>query len=129
VVLEAMRAGADGFVVKAEGMRTLATMIVDLASGERVITPELERAAVEELGQVAQRAREGAEVRGILTQREREVLTLLGEGLTMRQIGRRLGISPRTVESHVAKLYRKLGVATRVQALARAATLGLIELE
>jgi DNA-binding CsgD family transcriptional regulator len=39
-----------------------------------------------------------------------------------------LGISPRTVETHVAKLYRKLGVRTRVQAVARAATLGLIDL-
>ena len=45
----------------------------------------------------------------------------------MQQVGRRLGISPRTVETHVAKLYRKLGVRTRVQAVARAAHLGLIE--
>ena len=46
----------------------------------------------------------------------------------MRQMANRLGISPRTVESHMAKLYRKLDVRTRVQAVSRAVSLGLIEL-
>jgi DNA-binding CsgD family transcriptional regulator len=46
----------------------------------------------------------------------------------MRQMGTRLGISPRTVETHVAKLYRKLEVRTRVQAVSRAVSLGLVEL-
>ena len=47
----------------------------------------------------------------------------------MQQMATRLGISPRTVETHVAKLYRKLGVRTRVQAVSRAASLGLIDLD
>ena len=63
-----------------------------------------------------------------LTQRQRQVLELLGDGRTMGQIASRLGISPRTVETHVTSLYRKLGVRTRVQAISRAATLGLVEL-
>jgi DNA-binding CsgD family transcriptional regulator len=53
---------------------------------------------------------------------------MVSDGFTMQQVGTRLGISPRTVETHVAKLYRKLGVRTRVQAVSRAAQLGLIEL-
>jgi DNA-binding NarL/FixJ family response regulator len=53
---------------------------------------------------------------------------LLSRGLTMRQMATRLGISPRTVETHVAKLYRKLDVRTRIQAVSRAVSLGLIEL-
>jgi DNA-binding CsgD family transcriptional regulator len=64
-----------------------------------------------------------------VTPRERQILQLLAEGLTMRQVARRLEISPRTVETHVAKLYRKLDVRTRVQAIARAASIGLIDLE
>jgi DNA-binding CsgD family transcriptional regulator len=64
---------------------------------------------------------------GTLTPRERQILGLLSEGLTMQQMGRRLGISPRTVETHVSGIYRKLGVRTRVQAVSRAASLGLIE--
>jgi RNA polymerase sigma factor (sigma-70 family) len=64
----------------------------------------------------------------VLTPREREILVMVSHGFTMQQVGKRLGISPRTVETHVAKLYRKLGVRTRVQAVSHAAALGLIEL-
>ena len=63
-----------------------------------------------------------------LSRRERQVLGLIGEGLTTRQMARRLGISERTIESHISRLYQKLAVRTRVQALHRAAGLGLIEL-
>ena len=68
-------------------------------------------------------------VGGGLTPREREILDLLAEGFTMHQIGRRLGISTRTVETHVAKIYRKLRYGLGVQAVSRAASLGLIELD
>jgi DNA-binding CsgD family transcriptional regulator len=64
-----------------------------------------------------------------LTPRELTILQLCAGGLTLRQVGRRLGISYRTVEWHVTKVYRKLEVKTRVQAIAKAASLGLIELD
>ena len=69
-----------------------------------------------------------AEVRATLTSREHEILLLISRGHTIQQIASRLAISPKTVETHVAKLYRKLDVRTRVQAVARAHALGLIEL-
>lgn len=128
VVLRALRLGVRGYVTKAEGLRGLSGTILRVLAGERVIAPGLEQGAVLALGRFARRAREGAEVAADLTSRERQVLELLSEGQTMRQIATRLGISPRTVETHVAKLYRKLGVRTRVQAVSRAATLGLVEL-
>lgn len=127
-VLEAMRLGARGYLTKAEGLRNVGDAIRRVIAGEQVLDPALEQAAVMELGRFARQAREGSEVNASLTDREREILALLSEGLTMQQIGRRLHISPRTVETHVAKLYRKLSVRTRVQAVARAASLGLIEL-
>jgi DNA-binding NarL/FixJ family response regulator len=127
-VLNALRGGARGFVVKADGLRSIGDAIERVAAGERVIDPALEHAAISELGRVARRARAHSGIAGSITSREREVLVLLAEGHTMRQIGSRLGLSPRTVESHVAKLYRKLGVRTRVQAVARAPQVGLIEL-
>jgi two-component system, NarL family, response regulator DevR len=127
-VLEAMRLGARGYLTKAEGLRRVGDAIRGVLAGEHVLDPALEQAAVMELGRFARQAREGSEVDATLTHREREILALLSEGLTMQQIGRRLTISPRTVETHVAKLYRKLSVRTRVQAVARAASLGLIEL-
>jgi DNA-binding NarL/FixJ family response regulator len=128
MVLRALRLGARGYVTKAEGLRGLASTIRRVLAGERVIAPSLEQDAVLALGRFAQRAREGAEVAAELTSRERQVLELLSDGHTMRQIATRLSISPRTVETHVAKIYRKLGVRTRVQAVSRAATLGLVEL-
>jgi DNA-binding NarL/FixJ family response regulator len=127
-VLGAMQAGADGYLLKTDGLPRIGDAIVRLTRGERVLGDDLERAAVRELGRRARQAREGAGVDAVLTPREREILTLLAEGLTIKQIGRRLGISPRTVETHVSKLYRKLEVRTRVQAVARAASLGLTEL-
>jgi DNA-binding NarL/FixJ family response regulator len=127
-VLNALRGGARGFVVKADGLRSIGDAIERVAAGESVIDPSHDLAARTELGRVARRARAHSGVAGPITPRERQVLPLLAEGLTMRQIGSRLGLSPRTVESHVAKLYRKLGVRTRVQAVARAAQVGLIEL-
>jgi two-component system response regulator DevR len=128
LVLRALRLGARGYVTKAEGLRDLATTIRRVVEGERVMTPALEKDAMGALGRMARRAREGADVEAGLTPRERQVLELLGEGLTIGQIASRLSISPRTVETHVAKLYRKLGVRTRVQAISRAATLGLVDL-
>jgi DNA-binding NarL/FixJ family response regulator len=127
-VLECLRLGVEGFVDKATGIRTIGTAIRRIVRGERVIGRELEQAAVMELGRFARQAREGSEMAASLTRRELEILELISAGLTMRQIATRLGISPRTVETHAAKLYRKLAVRTRVQAVARAASLGLIDL-
>ena len=127
-VMEALRAGVEGYLVKSSALPTVGTQIQRVLGGERVISPEVQRIAVSELGAFARMAREGSEVRASLTPREHEVLMLLSRGLTMRQMATRLGISPRTVETHVAKLYRKLDVRTRIQAVSRAVSLGLIEL-
>ena len=127
-VMEALRLGVEGYLVKSSALPTVGRQIRRVLDGERVISPEVQRIAVRELGAFARMAREGSEVRASLTPREHEVLMLISKGLTMRQMANRLGISPRTVESHMAKLYRKLDVRTRVQAVSRAVSLGLIEL-
>jgi DNA-binding NarL/FixJ family response regulator len=127
-VLDALRLDVRGYLSKADGLWTLGESLRRIAAGERVVAADADRAAVAELGHFARAANEGSRVHTSLTAREREILILLSEGLTTHQIGRRLGISPRTVETHVAKLYRKLAVRTRVQAMAKAASLGLIDL-
>jgi DNA-binding NarL/FixJ family response regulator len=127
-VMEALRLGVEGYLVKSSALPTVGRQIRRVLDGERVISPEVQRTALGELGAFARMAREGSEVRASLTPREHEVLMLISEGLTMRQMANRLGISPRTVETHMAKLYRKLDVRTRVQAVSRAVSLGLIEL-
>ncbi len=127
-VLDALRLGARGYMEKGAGLRMLGEAIMRTAAGERLIDAELEQSAALELGRFARTARERSEVDAVLTPREREILVFISEGFTMQQIANRIGISPRTVETHVAKLYRKLGVRTRVQAVSRAASLGLIDL-
>ncbi len=127
-VIGALRLGVEGYLVKASALATVGPQIRRVLAGERVISPEVEQIAVAELGRFARSAREGSEVRASLTPREYEILLLASRGLTMRQMATRLGISPRTVETHMAKLYRKLEVRTRVQAVSRAVSLGLIEL-
>lgn len=127
-VLGALRMGVEGYLVRSAALSRVGRYVTRVLAGEHVISPEVERVAVGELGRFARLAREGSEMRASLTPREHEVLVLISRGLTMRQMATRLGISPRTVETHVAKLYRKLDVRSRVQAVSRAATLGLIEL-
>jgi DNA-binding NarL/FixJ family response regulator len=127
-VMEALRLGVEGYLVKSSALPTVGRQIRRVLDGERVISPEVQRIAVKELGAFARMAREGSEIRASLTPREHQVLMLITQGLTMRQMAHRLGISPRTVETHMAKLYRKLDVRTRVQAVSRAVSLGLIEL-
>jgi DNA-binding NarL/FixJ family response regulator len=127
-VLGALRLGVRGYLDRSDGLRRVGEAVRRVASGDRLIPAEMEQEAVMALGAFARNAREGSQIRGTLTPREREILVLISRGSTMRQAGTRLGISPRTVETHVAKLYRKLGVRTRVQAVSRAAQLGLIDL-
>jgi DNA-binding NarL/FixJ family response regulator len=127
-ILEGLRLGIRAYLRKPEALRTIGSVMARVLTGEVVVDPRLGAVAVQELGRFARQTRQGAEIGGALTPREREILGLLAEGLTLRQIGRRLGISARTVETHVAKIYRKLSVRSRVQAISRAAALGLIEL-
>ena len=127
-ILEALKLGVRGYLGKADDLRDVGTAVQRIATGERLIDPDLEQAAVMALGAFARQAREGSEMQATLTPREHQILVLVSDGLTMQQVASRLGISPRTVETHVAKLYRKLGVRTRVQAVSRAAQLGLIDL-
>jgi two-component system nitrate/nitrite response regulator NarL len=127
-IFESIRAGADGFLEKTMGVRFIADAIARVARGERVFTPGQERAAVSELGRMARRTRDRAHAKGRLTDRELEILEYVALGLTVKQVATRLEVSPRTIESHIARLYRKLGVRNRVQAISRAASLRLIRL-
>jgi DNA-binding NarL/FixJ family response regulator len=127
-VLECIRAGLTGLVERAAGADRLSTALAALARGESGYEPDQERGALRQLGRVARQAREYSDVAASITPRELEVLGLISEGLSTRQVASRLNLSPKTVETHIAKLYRKLGARTRVQALSRAVALGLIDL-
>src|SRR5262245_57694089 len=127
-LFECVTAGVDGYLEKTSGVRVIAQALQRVASGERVFTSAQMRGAIAELGRRARQAREVSGARAILSERELEVLQRAALGMTVGQIARRLGISPRTVETHLTNLYRKLGARNRVQAIARASELGLVEI-
>jgi DNA-binding NarL/FixJ family response regulator len=127
-VLECIRAGIAGLVERSGGVGRLSASLAAVASGVSGYEPAQERAALRQLGRVAKQARESSDVASTITPRELQVLGLISEGLSTRQVASRLNLSPKTVETHIAKLYRKLGARTRVQALSRAVALGLIDL-
>jgi DNA-binding NarL/FixJ family response regulator len=126
-VFDSVAAGVDGYLEKTAGVRSIAESLRRVASGERAFSPAHQRGAIAELGRRAHEARErtaGVDV----TARELEVLEQAALGLTVGQIGTRMSLSPRTVETHLANTYRKLGARNRVQALAKASELGLIRI-
>jgi len=118
-VIEALRKGASGYVLKDATANELIQAIHVVAAGQRYLSaPFSERA----ISAYIQRVKTGSlDPYETLTTREREVLRLVEEGLTNREIGARLYISPKTAEHHVSRIYAKLGVNTRAEAAAYAA--------
>ncbi|MBI4730358.1 MAG: response regulator transcription factor [Acidobacteria bacterium] len=127
-VFECLSAGALGFVEKTASIESVARAIDAVGRGRQVLSDGLRRAAFGQLREAARNARHASDAVGALTPRERGVLALIAEGLTARQMARRLGVSERTIETHIANLYRKLDVRSRVQAVNRAAALRLVEI-
>jgi DNA-binding NarL/FixJ family response regulator len=128
-LFEAFSAAVDGVVEKGAGVTSIVDAVQRIAGGSRVFAPEHERRAMRELGRIVRSARESIRTPTLLTAREVEVLQLLAEGMTHQVVATRLRISPRTVETHVRKSYRKLGVHNRVQAIRQAASLGVVTID
>jgi DNA-binding NarL/FixJ family response regulator len=126
-IFESVIAGVEGYLEKTAGVRVIADALGRVARGERIFTQAQMRGAVAQLSRRARQAREETGAQPNLSAREIGVLEYAARGFTVGQIARRLGLSPRTVETHLGNAYRKLGVRNRVQALARASGLELIE--
>jgi DNA-binding NarL/FixJ family response regulator len=107
-IVEALSAGAIGYLLKDAEPEELLRGIRTAARGESPLDP---RAARTMLG--AQRAPDPLDA---LTDREREVLALVADGLPNKQIGRRLEISEKTVKAHLTSIFRAIGVTDRMQA-------------
>ena len=125
-LFEAVRADVAGYLDKNAALPELVDAIEAVAAGETVITDVQHKRARRQLGEFVRQSRESARAAERLTEREREVLDLIRDGLTTRQMATRLALSPRTIESHISSAYRKLGVTSRVQAVAKADALNLL---
>ena len=132
-VLEAVKAGATGYLVKSAGVEELLDAVRRTARGVAVFTPGLAGLVLGEFRRMAEapsRRPDGADGQvpvPALTDRETEVLRLVAKGLTAKQIGERLVVSHRTVESHVQNTLRKLQLHNRSQLVRYAIEQGLAE--
>jgi len=116
LVLGLLQAGVDGYLLKEESLKRIAQAIVEAMNGEKSFSTDiltiLQEAALGKNGWPSERRRLAS-----LTDREKEVLSLMAEGLNNREIAERLAISERTVKYHVGNIYGKLGVKTRTEAV------------
>ena len=116
---EALRAGASGFVVKHAAGKELVAAIHEALRGGTYVTPHL---SSEVLHRLAEHGPGGA---GPLTARQREVVSLLAAGRTMKEVASALGLSPRTVETHKYQIMETLGLQTTADLIRYAIAKGL----
>ncbi len=121
-VSRALFVGADGFIHKNSEPERFVQAAKRAAAGELVLEG-LPRGA---LGDIVEGIDAQRNAPSILTDRELSVLAAAGEGLTAREIARRLGMAERTVTTHLNHIYRKLGVSGRVAALSVASQMGIV---
>ncbi|WP_073951332.1 response regulator [Streptomyces kebangsaanensis] len=114
-LLDSIMAGASGYVLKQIQGSDLVSAVRTVARGQSLLDPSATAKLMARLRGGQEREEEPDELPG-LTDREREILALIGEGLTNRQIGQRLYLAEKTVKNHISRLLAKLGVERRVQA-------------
>jgi DNA-binding NarL/FixJ family response regulator len=124
-VFEAIRSGASGFLVKDTEPVELLRAVRAVADGDALLSPSVTRRLI---GEFANKTRESrpAPTLNVLTEREREVMALVAEGLTNDEIAERLYVSPMTAKTHVSRAMTKLGARDRAQLVVFAYESGLV---
>ncbi|MCG6905966.1 MAG: response regulator transcription factor [Desulfobacteraceae bacterium] len=129
-IATAFQAGARGYLVKESASDGLLKGLAAVARGELFLDSSLSSQVVENLLQISVTSpAPAASPHPRLTPREQEVMRLLAEGFTTREIAKRLFISPKTVENHRANIMKKLDLRTTIDLVRQAARLGLIDVE
>jgi two-component system NarL family response regulator len=127
-LFEAIKAGASGYLLKEVDPSEVASAVRQIHAGQSLLSPAVASKLVSEFATMAKRSDERA-MRPKLTDRELEVLGLASDGLTNRQIGRRLHISENTVKNHMRNILEKLHLHSRMEAVLYAVREELIDLE
>jgi DNA-binding NarL/FixJ family response regulator len=125
-VFEALQAGASGFLLKDAGPAELLHAIRVIAAGEALLAPRITRRLISQFTARRTAAKAAEERLAVLTEREREVLALVGRGLSNDEIGAELFLSPATARTHVSHAMAKLGARDRAQLVVIAYQTGLV---
>jgi DNA-binding NarL/FixJ family response regulator len=125
-VYEALRAGASGFLLKDVQPAQLVDAVRVVARGEALLAPAVTRRLLDRFAHALPGPREPPPELTELTDREREVLALLANGLSNAELAERLVLSETTIKTHVSSILRKLGLRDRVQAVILAYQAGLV---
>ncbi|WP_042364525.1 response regulator [Streptacidiphilus neutrinimicus] len=115
-LLDAIMAGASGYVLKQISGTDLITAVRTVGSGQSMLDPGAATRLMARLRGQSAPTPQPPDALAELTERERDILTLIGEGLTNREIGQRLYLAEKTVKNHISRMLAKLGVERRVQA-------------
>jgi DNA-binding NarL/FixJ family response regulator len=124
-VHEALRAGASGFLLKDTPPNDLLEAIRVVAEGEALLAPTVTRRLIEDFVRAPRPATAPVSLE-VLTEREREVLTLIAHGLSNGEIAERLVLSPATAKTHVSRIMTKLNARDRAQLVVMAYETGLV---
>lgn len=125
-VFDALDAGASGFLLKDAGPAELLHAIKVIAAGEALLAPRITRRLIGQVTATRAAARSSEERLAALTQREREVVTLVGRGMSNDEIGAALFLSPATARTHVSNAMGKLRARDRAQLVVIAYETGLV---
>ena len=126
-VYAALRAGASGFLLKDTPPADLLTAIRVIAAGDALLAPAITRRLIAEFARRPEPGQQPASTLDGVTDREREVLTLIGRGLSNDEIARALHVTMATAKTHVSRLLAKLGARDRAQLVIAAYETGLIQ--
>ena len=126
-VYDALAAGASGFLLKDALPDELVQAVRVVAAGDALLAPSVTRRLLERFASQRPTAPHKAQSLHGLTEREREILVLIGRGRSNSEIAAELFIAEQTVKTHVSRIFTKLGVRDRVQAVILAYDAGLVE--
>jgi DNA-binding NarL/FixJ family response regulator len=129
-VIASIEAGAVGYVLKDTGQEAFVAAIRDMAAGGAPISPAIARHVLSRVRAPAPAAVAVAgadDERIVLTEREQEVLNLTAKGYNFPEIGKLLGVSTETIKTHIKRVYQKLAVHTKNEAVYEAQRLGLLQ--
>lgn len=127
LVFKLLKRGVDGYVLKKIAGPELVNIIRVVHHGELILSSQIAKKLVDSYLRKPERAREKRDFCGVLTDRETEVFKLIAQGVTNKEIANKLYISKKTVDSHRANIFKKLGIHNQAQAVIYAIRRGLLD--